>query len=224
MKDKPKKKKIVAVIPAYNEKEHIAKVVKETKKYVDKVIVVDDASTDKTGELAKKAGAIVLRHEINLQKGATLRTGCEVAIMFNADSIITLDGDGQHDPHEIPKLIRKLDKYNLVIGSREFNKNMPLTAKIGNFFLSKLSQVLFKNKIKDSQTGYRAFNTKIYPKILWKSSGYGIETEMIRNINRHNLSHIEVDVQTIYNDDYKGTTPLDGIKIALNMLQWRVKQ
>lgn len=218
------KKKIIAVIPTHNEEEHIKKVVRDTKKYVNKVIVVDDASTDKTGNLAKKEGAIVLRHEINLQKGAALRTGCDAAIMFNADSIITLDGDGQHNPHEIPKLIEKLKKYNLVIGSRKFNKNMPLTAKIGNFFLSKLSQILFRNKIKDSQTGYRAFNTKIYPKILWESSGYGIETEMIKNINKHNLSHTEVDIQTIYNDDYKGTTPLDGIKIALNMLQWRIKQ
>jgi glycosyltransferase involved in cell wall biosynthesis len=219
-----KGKKIIAVIPAHNEEKHIEKVVRETKKYVDEVIVVDDASTDNTSKIAKKEGAVVLRHEINLQKGAALKTGCEAAIMLDADSIITIDGDGQHDPHEIPKLINKLNKYNLVIGSREFNKNMPLTAKLGNLFLSKLSRILFKNKIKDSQTGYRAFNVSIYPKILWESSGYGIETEMIKNINKHNLSHIEVDVTTIYNDDYKGTTPMDGIKIALNMIQWKVKQ
>lgn len=217
-------KKLIVVIPAYNEEEHIAKVVKDTKKYVDKVIVIDDASTDKTGELAKKAGAIVLRHEINLQKGAALRTGCKAAIMLGADSIITLDGDGQHDPHEIPKLIKKLNRYDLVIGARKFDKNMPFTSKLGNFILSKLSQILFKNKIKDSQTGFRAFNIKIYPKILWESSDYGIETEMIKNINKHNISHSEVEIQTIFNDSYKGTTPLDGIKIVLNMLQWRLKQ
>ena len=216
-------KRVVAVIPAYNEEKHIGDVVRETKKFVDEVIVVDDSSKDNTEKFAMGAGAVVLRHVINLQKGGALKTGCEAAITLGADIIITLDGDGQHDPNEIFSLLRKLKKYDLVIGARKFNKNMPLNSRVGNRFLTWLSQLLFRNKITDSQTGYRAFNANIYPKITWESTDYGIETEMIKNISKHNISHAEVEVKTIYNDNYKGTTPFDGLKILANMISWRVK-
>lgn len=215
------KKKIIAVIPAHDEKDHISEVVRKTKKYVNEVIVVDDASNDNTKELAEKEGAIVLRHVINLKKGAALKTGIEAAIMLGADSVVMLDADSQHDPSEIPKLIEKLDKYDLVIGSRSFNEEMPLNSKLGNSILSFLSRLFQGHKIKDTQSGFRAFNTKIYPKIVWKTRDYGVETEMLRNIKKHNLSHSEVTIKTIYDDNYKGTTPLDGAKIALDMIKWR---
>ena len=97
--------KLFAVIPAHNESAHIKNVVMGTKKYVSKVIVVDDASKDDTFEIASKAGATVLRHIVNLGLGGTLKTGCDAAILLGADAIVTLDGDGQHDPSEIPKLL-----------------------------------------------------------------------------------------------------------------------
>lgn len=210
---------VIAVIPAYNESKYIGEVVRKTKKHVDKVIVVDDASNDKTAELAKQAGALVIRHEINLQKGASLKTGCELALKFSPDIIITLDADGQHDPDEIPKLLEKLKQVDFVIGSRQFNKEMTLKSKAGNIILSKLSNLLFKTNIKDSQTGFRAFKAKIYDKIKWESSDYGVESEMIKNIHDNKISYKEVNVKTIYNDKYKGTTPIDGIKIAYTMLK-----
>ncbi len=221
---KKSKKKAIAVIPAHNESKYIGSVVNQTKNYVDEVIVVDDASSDNTKELAEKAGAIVIRHIVNLQKGAALKTGCEAAINLGADIIITLDGDGQHDPNEIPRLTEKLNQSDLVIGVREFNRNMPKTSRLGNIFLSKLSKLLFRTNLSDSQTGFRAFNAKIYPKIVWESADYGVETEMIKKISDNNISHEEVKIKTIYNDRYKGTTPLDGIKIAIKMISWRLKR
>ena len=108
-------KKVIAVIPAYNESKYIGDVVRETRKYVDEVIVVDDASKDNTGEIARRMGAVVLRHCINLHKGATLKTGCEAAIGLGAKIILTLDGDGQHNPDEIPQLLEKLDKFDFFL-------------------------------------------------------------------------------------------------------------
>jgi len=218
------KKRIIAVIPCHNEEKHISKVILETKKYVDLVLVVDDASSDKTSDIAKQSSAIVLRHVINLKKGAALRTGCEAAIMLGANKIIVLDGDGQHDPKEIPKMISELDSSDIVIGGRKFNEKMPISSKLGNIFLSKFSKFLFKSKITDTQTGFRAFNSNIYPKIEWKSSGYEVETEIIRNISKHNLAVKEIEIDTIYHDNYKGTTPIDGMKIAFEMLKWRIKK
>lgn len=213
-----KNQKIIAVIPAHNEEKYIENVVKETKKYVDVVIVVDDASTDNTGKLAKNAGAIVLRHVVNLYKGSALKTGCEAAIILGADKIIMLDGDGQHDPHEIPQLIIELDQHDFVIGSRDFDKNMPLNSKLGNNFLSALARLLYNVDIKDTQSGYRAFNVSIYPKIEWSSRDYGVETEQIKKLSKYKISHSESKVKTIYHDNYKGATPLDGIKIAAKMI------
>lgn len=218
------KQKIIAVIPAYNEEKYIQKVIEETKKYVDDVIVVDDASKDKTNQLARQAGAIVLRHEVNLAKGGALKTGCDAAIQLGADVIVTLDGDGQHDPNEIPKLIKGLEEHELIIGARKFNENMPMQSKIGNITLSKFSKMLFHTNISDTQTGFRAFKSSAYSKILWESTGYEVETEMIKNINKNKVDFSEVEVKTIYNDNYKGTTPMDGAKIALNMIKWRAKQ
>jgi glycosyltransferase involved in cell wall biosynthesis len=214
-------KRVMAVVPAHNEEKYISSVVRQTRKYVNKVIVVDDASTDNTGKLAKQAGALVLRHKVNLYKGAALKTGCEAAILLGASIVVLVDGDGQHNPKEIPKLINALEHYDFVIGSRAFNKNMPFNSKLGNRLLSLLARILYNTKIHDSQSGYRAFNTNIYPKIVWASRDYGVETEMIQNMSRNHVSHTEVGVKTIYHDDYKGTTPLDGLKIAVNMVSKR---
>jgi glycosyltransferase involved in cell wall biosynthesis len=210
--------RIVAVIPAYNEGRFIGDVVRATRRYVDDVIVIDDASCDDTYEKARNGGALVLRHRVNLHKGAALKTGCEAAMLLGADIIINLDGDGQHDPHEIRDFIRKIEKVDFVFGVRKFNKNMPLVSKLGNIFLSKLLQLIYGNKVSDSQTGYRAFRASVYPKISWEANDYRVESEIISNIHRKKISYGEVRIKTIYNDKFKGTTPIDGLKIAASIL------
>jgi glycosyltransferase involved in cell wall biosynthesis len=215
------KPKVIAVIPAHNESNHISKVVKETRKYVSQVIVVDDASTDNTSELAKKAGAIVLRHPINLGLGGTLKTGCDAAIILGARVIVTLDGDGQHDPTEIPKIVKPILSGNVdaVFGERPFNNKMPFVKKAGNIFFQFYSKYIFGIKVRDTQTGYRAFTSEAYKKIRWSSTNYAVASEMLINAEKHNLDYAPQEVKTIYHDDYKGTTILDGIKIAGRMLQ-----
>lgn len=216
--------RIIAVIPAYNEKKHIKEIIKETKKYVDQVIVVDDGSRDNTFRESKKGKALTLKHVINLGKGLALKTGCEKAIQIG-DIIVTLDADSQHDPAEIPKLIQILKKENLdlVIGSRPLDKNMPYLPKFGNWIINGISRILFGIDIKDTQSGFRVFTKEAYNRIEWQSSRYFVETEMIINAKNHGLRYKEVPIKTIYHSNYKGTTVIDGIRIVGNMFCWKTK-
>ncbi|MBS3103270.1 glycosyltransferase family 2 protein [Candidatus Woesearchaeota archaeon] len=213
--------KIWAVIPAYNEEKSIGKIVSETKKYVDRVVVVDDGSKDETGKIAKKNNAIVLSHVVNIGKGAALKTGCDFATESKAGIIIVLDADAQHEPKEIPKFLESARNKDIVFGYRKPNKDMPLVLKFGNWFISKTIKLLYGVDIKDSQCGYRAFTKDAYKKIRWKALDYSMESEMIAKAGRHNLRYGEVPIQTIYSDKYKGTTIIDGVKIVMNMLLWR---
>ncbi len=214
--------KTAAVIAAYNEEKHIQAVVKETKNYVDTVIVVDDGSKDDTATLAKQAGAKVLRHAINLQKGAAVRTGCDYAIEQGHEQLILLDGDGQHDPQEIPRLKKHLANNDIIFGMRKKDRNMPALYKIGNWGLTTISTLLFGIAVRDSQCGYRAMSAKAYKHVRWDSSDYGMESEMIVRAGLAGLQHKEIIVKTIYHDRHKGTSIFDGVKIALNLLKWRV--
>jgi len=216
------KKKIFAIIPAYNEEKLISRVIKETKKYVDKVIVVDDGGKDKTAEIAEKSKAIVLRHLVNLGKGAALKTGCDYAVKNKADIIIAVDADAQHNPKEIPKFLESIKKYDIVLAYRKLNKNMPVILKVGNWFINKTINFLYGIKIKDSQCGYRAFTLKAYKKLRWKAADYSMESEMIAKIGKYNLRYAEIPIETIYSDKYKGTTILDGIKIVFNLFLWKL--
>jgi len=216
--------KKIAVIPAYNEARHIAKVIKATKEYVDLVIVIDDGSTDKTSFEARDSD-IFAKHIVNLGKGASLRTGFELAIANKADIIITIDADDQNNPDDIPRLINALieSKADIVIGARSLNKNMPLIYRIGNIGLRKIFQFLFKLRINDTQSGFRAIRAQVYKKIIWQSNNYAVEAEMLANAGKYRLKCVEIPISTKYLDSYKGTTILDGISIFFQMLLWKFK-
>ena len=218
------KKKVIAVIPARNEQEHIRDVLKETKKYVDKVIVVDD-STDKTREIAKQEGAIVLRHIVNLGYGGALKTGCDAALLLGANIIVILDADGQHDPKKIPNLLEPIlkGKADIVFGQREINENMPFEKRFGNKFLQILSKSLFGIKLKDTLCGFRAFTLEAYKKIRWESSDYSVALEMLINTKNQKLRYISTMVPTIDNDPYKGVAIFDGLKMTMKIINLKFR-
>src|SRR3989338_561523 len=217
--------KTFAVIAALNEEKHVKGVLQGVKKYFppSSIILVDDGSSDKTSKVGYDEGVIVLKNVINLGKGAALRTGCDYAIKQGAEIIVVLDGDAQHDPHEIPRFLELIKKYDLVLGYRKFNKAMPFVFRIGNSFINKALHVLYSMDLHDALCGYRAFTAEAYRKIRWTSSNYSLETEMIANAGKHKLKYVEIPVETIYNDKYKGTTVLDGISIVVNLLIWRLR-
>lgn len=216
----------VVVVPARNEETKIEDVIRRAESFVDTVIVVDDGSTDKTHERAVNVSSkvVALRHEVNLGKGASLKTGCEAAMRLGADRIVCMDGDGQHDPQSIHRFIEAIanDNVDIVFGARPFNSKMPLVSFIGNRFLSIMINLFFHYFLQDSQCGFRAFTREAYEKIRWESTGYEVETEMIVRASQHHLRYKEIDIDTIYHDSYKGTTIIDGMKIFLTILKWKM--
>lgn len=220
--------KTVIVIPVYNEEKNIGQVIPQVKNYSDNIIVIDDGSEDETYLVAKESAQniqniIVLKHKINLGKGAALKTGCEAAIRLGAGVIIVMDGDGQHSPTDIPRLAEKLKKENLdiVFGVRQLNKKTPILRSLGNKILTKTINLLSDMSLNDSISGFRAFTAKAYQKIYWQSQDYSVEAEMIINIGKHKLKYSQVPIKTIYKDSYKGLDILIGIKILLNLFKFR---
>lgn len=214
--------KIWAIIPAYNEENEIGKIIKKTKKYVGYVVVVDDGSRDKTKQLAEKSGAIVLMHMVNLGKGAALKTGCDYAVKKGARFIIALDADAQHSPDDIPRFIGKLKKYDIVFSYRKTSSKMPFVLRFGNLFISNIARILYGVSLNDTQCGFRAFSAKAYKRIRWNASDYSMESEIISRAGKQRLKYVQIPIETIYSDKYKGTTVLDGIKIVLNMIWWKL--
>ena len=211
-----------AVIPAYNEEKNIANIIKKTKKYVQNVVIVDDGSKDKTKEITGKLGAIVLRHVINLGKGAALKTGCDFAVKNGARFVVALDADAQHNPDNIPRFIEKLRKYDMVFSYRRASSKMPFVLRFGNWLISNVARVLYGVNLRDTQCGFRAFSKEAYKKIRWNASDYSMESEMISRAGKQRLKYVQIPIETIYSDKYKGTTIIDGIKIVLNMIWWKL--
>lgn len=189
------------MIPAYNEAPFISDVVTGAKPFVDEVIVVDDGSVDETASKAEKSGAQVLRHERRMGKWAALRTGFSKALEVGADIIITIDGDGQHSPGEIPKFLEHLEKgADIVIGYRKVRKEMPLIRRISNKITTFIANTLFSLEVSDSQCGFRAYR-KVLEKLSFTASGFEGEIETLVVAKRLGLKIVEVPIQTIYGEE-----------------------
>ncbi|MDR0476891.1 MAG: glycosyltransferase family 2 protein [Desulfobulbaceae bacterium] len=157
--------KTLAVIPAFNERKNIAQVVAGVRKYISTVLVVDDASLDDTAQEAISAGAIVVRHPYNLGYAAACQTGYKYALADNYERVVQLDGDGQHDVEDIPKLLSELDHgANMVIGSRFSgvgDYSMQKMRHIGKNFFSLLIRLSTKQEVRDPTSGYLAFSKPV---------------------------------------------------------------
>ena len=208
----------VVIIPAYNEGKTIFEVISKTRDFAQNIIVVDDGSLDNTPSEAARAGAMVLRHKVNLGKGAALKTGCDYAYQQEVKKIVTMDADGQHDPKEIPFFMSALDQHEIAFGSRKAPKSMPAVFKFGNKAITKTLRWLYGVTVEDSQCGYRSFRADAYPKLRWDATDYYVETEMAIRAGGKKLKHTAIPIETIYADRYKGTTVLDGVAIVAKLV------
>lgn len=215
---------IFIVIPAFNEAKRIENVLENLRSFNLPIIVVDDGSIDSTYKVAKRYDVTVLRHKINLGKGAALKTGCEAGFLMGAEAIIMMDSDGQHKVSDIPKFINILrdGKYDIIFGSRNLRLGAPLIRFIGNKMASILVNILFGIYVSDLICGYRAFTKESFMKLDLESTGYGIETEMVIKTGLQKLKYCEIDVETIYYDKFKGVTILDALSILGSVLRWRI--
>ena len=217
---------IVAIIPAYNEEEELANVIAKTLKHVDEVIVVNDGSVDRTAEVAIGAGAKVISHNINLGKGEALKSGFKAV---DDDSIIvTIDGDGQHNPDEIPDLIRPIveDGADVVNGSRYINgpeENTPAYRRVGQKVLDIATNISAGIKITDSQSGFRAFSPNTKDCFRFKDTGFGIESEMLVDAAEAGLKIVEIPITVRYDVDGSTKDPIThGVGVLLNITKDKV--
>lgn len=228
--------KIVAIIPAYNEEVALGSVILRTLQYVDKVIVVDDGSSDKTKNVAELAGADVISHPTNLGKGQGLKSGFDAIVSLNKDRmshnedifdiIITIDGDGQNNPDEIPQLISpiKSGDADFVNGSRyvegSVEDDTPSYRRVGQKVLDKATNISSGLDITDSQSGFRAFSSKALPYFKLKDSGFAIESEMLSDAAEAGLKIVEVPITVRYDVDGSTENPVThGVGVLLKIIK-----
>ncbi len=199
--------KTVAVIPCYNEEVAIGSVVLKAREQVEKVLVVDDGSTDATAEIARAAGANVISHEKNEGKGAAIKTALEYVAGNGFDTLVLLDGDAQHDPNQIPLLLKPFQRDNadIVIGYRS-PEQMPFHRRVGRQVLDYTTGI--SGATTDSQSGFRALNRRAVDALESKNlrgNGFSIESEMLLAAEELNLNIQEVPITCSYGNGKTST-------------------
>ncbi len=210
--------RFITIIPAYNEEEAIKSVVGRALKYGD-VLVIDDGSGDNTYNLAKNAGAKIIKHEKNMGKGAAIKSGLKEALNNDYDILILLDGDGQHNPNCIPSFISNIDSSELIIGSRFKNGNpgnMPVWRKLSNKITTNLIKFVTGYKLTDSQSGFRAMSPVAAGLFLdIKYDDYVYESEMLYKAAKHEIKVSEVSIPCTHGNEKSYVTKIHALKYML---------
>ena len=229
----PRPKLVAIVMPAHNEAAAIGQVLFRIPAEIEgaKVItiVVDDGSTDGTGEIAQAHGAHVVRHLTNLGVGAATITGFRAARALGADMIVTIDADGQHNPEEIGRLVQCLNEgpFDVVIGSRILTRHgMPLSRFTANLLLNALTYVVYGKIVSDSQSGFKVFTRHAADALDLRSSGYEICSEIVGEIYRKKLRYKSLPIKPVYTaySHAKGQHFLNGVNLVLGLLMRWVRR
>jgi len=215
----------IVCIPAYNEESSIQDIVKKSAQYVDKVIVCDDGSSDNTAKLAKESGAIVITHDKNQGYGAALSTLFNYARKQNAKTMITIDGDGQHNPDQIPLLLNAITTHNVdvVIGSRFLDDTTTASnyRKTGIKIITSASNYGTNFKVSDSQSGFRAYSKDAIDSIHPTEQGMSVSTEILLKISNKGLSIAEVPITISYDGDTSEQNSIShGISVLMNTVKY----
>jgi glycosyltransferase involved in cell wall biosynthesis len=212
--DEETKMKVVVVIPAWNESKSIYQIVKKCRQHADEVMVCDDGSTDHTYLMAAKAGATVFAHKDNLGYGHTLRDLFTRAFVFNPDIIVTVDGDGQHDPSDIPRFVEAIrGGADVAAGARTERDSM--TRRVGSQILD-----VFAGS-DDSQCGFRAYRASIIPKVLPSEMGMGAGAEILQKAKEAGLEIARVPVYIAENDEHSQNAVSQGLEVMLSSVKVR---
>jgi glycosyltransferase involved in cell wall biosynthesis len=218
---------VMVGIPCYNEEVAIGSLVLRASQYADEVVVLDDGSTDKTASVARFAGAHVLVHDRNMGKGAALRDLFEYATQCGFDIIVIIDGDGQHNPDDIPKLVGPIlrDEADIVNGSRYLigeASSTPHYRRFGQLVLDKVTRFGLNNNINitDTQSGFRAFSIKTAPFFRFNSTQMAIDSEMLINAANAQLRIKEVGVGVRYDVGRSSIHPVrHGMEVLMGVLR-----
>ena len=202
--------KVIVGMPAYNEARYIGSIILQARQYAGEVIVVDDGSTDLTSQIAKLAGAVVIRHEQNRGVGTAIQRIIAEAKKREPDVLVLIDADSQHNPEEIPAFIKKVSEgSDLVVGSRKTQSDkIPPYRRVGQNVLSSLTRVLSGTKLSDTESGFRALSRKAISEIQLKENGFAIEAEIISAATAKGLKIAEIPISAIYVGDGSTMNPI----------------
>jgi len=224
----------LVAIPASNEAETIGEVVRVARDHADRVLVVDDGSEDDTAARAEAAGATVYRHDYNRGYGAALKTAFREACRWGVDHLVTLDGDGQHDPADVPRLVETLEREDadLVIGSRFVGTGateMPLYRRIGVRVINVLTKasvgiVRADSWVRDTQSGYRAYGPRAIRTIaddVTLGNGWSASTDILYHVHERGFDVAEVHTTIDYTVDHANNhNPVgQGLSLVGNILK-----
>ena len=213
----------LACIPAYNEENHIADVIKKSLLYVDQVVVCDDGSTDDTAKIAKSTGAIVISQS-NQGYGAAISTLFDYARRNNAKIMVTLDSDGHHNPEQIPLLLDAIITHgvDVSVGSRFLGDTEASGyRKAGIKIITSATNYGTNLKISDSQSGFRAYSQKAISTIHPTEQGMSVSTEILLKISNKGLSLAEVPISIIYGPDTSEHNSVShGVSVLMNTLKY----
>src|SRR5687768_10434443 len=215
--------RVMVGIPAYNEGRFIGSVVLQARRYADLVVVVDDGSTDDTALIAEQAGAVVLGHQTNQGKGEALNTLFQAARRYRAESLVLLDGDGQHRTAELVGLLRPIQagEADIVVGSRHLNGNggTPGVRYGGQRLVTWLTNQTSGVDVTDSQSGFRAFSRAAIQSLTFSKKGFSVESEMQFLAAERGLRVREVPISTVYVDPPKRNVLRHGMTVLNGILQ-----
>jgi len=204
MAEETEHRTILLGMPAYNEARSVRQVIEKAQGFVDEILVYDDGSTDDTSKFATDAGATVIRGNRNRGYGYAIKTLFQLAKMKDADVLVIIDSDGQHNPEEIPSLLEPIlnGGYDIVIGSR-FSKGkhgvkMPNYRSIGIRTITKFTNAASYKTITDAQSGFRAYSARALSMLTPSENGMSISTEILVKAKDKDLAITEVPITTNY--------------------------
>ena len=219
--------KVCVLIPAYNEETTIYNVVRAALRKVCSVVVVDDGSSDKTGEEARRGGAVVLAHSGNRGKGAALKTGFEFALEERYDGVLVMDGDGQHDPGDIDMFLEKAlhTDAGIIMGNRmEDTRDMSMIRFLTNKLTSMVISRIARQRIPDSQCGFRFIRSTVLRDMELETWRFETESEMLIAASRKGYRIESARVSTIYGAERSKINPIvDTVRFLRLVLASRRK-
>ncbi len=228
--------KVVAAIPCFNTEPFIVDVISEARKHVNQVVVIDDGSHDGTAEAARRAGATVINHESNKGYGEAIKSCFETAKANAVDALVILDGDGQHNPDEIPRVLAPIirGEADLIIGSRFLTPTqqtqgtqqtlMPRYRQFGINVITLLWNFGCKVKVSDTQSGFRAYSRKAFQSLSLSERGMAVSIEILEKARRKRAVITEVPISCSYVPSTLNRKAIrHGLGVALSVLRIRLK-
>ncbi|MDC0856875.1 glycosyltransferase family 2 protein [Candidatus Nitrosopelagicus sp.] len=218
--------KIIIGIPAFNEEKNIASIITKLMNITDSIIVCNDGSSDLTSEIAEKMGVMVINHEKNLGYGAAIRSIFLKAKELDGDILVTFDADGQHRIEDIENVTTPIinQEAELVIGSRfldDSEKEVPQYRKVGIKVITKITNASIKQKLTDSQSGFRAYSKKVVDELNPSELGMGISTEILIKASSKNFKIVEVPIRILYSGDTSTHNPIShGSSVILSTIKY----